>query len=212
MTLAEQLQLADQLSRLDRRMMQPNELPGRYGRVITDLERLLRATQTAAVVAGGWAVWRHGYVGRVTDDVDVVIPQTNQGDLLEDAKLFGFEVLQTPPGVWPKLVHLATDIEVALMPEHAIPGTQSNPGPLPIRHPGRYGGIIERLRYVPLANLIELKLGAGRAKDIADCIELIKVNRTATDELHEALSELHPKLAEKFETLVRQADEEGERS
>ena len=51
--------------------MQPRELPGRYGRVIRDLERLLAATETQAVVAGGWAVWSHGYVGRVTQDVDI---------------------------------------------------------------------------------------------------------------------------------------------
>ncbi len=62
MTLLEQLELADRLLSLDsEKAMHPNELPGGYGRVVRDLERLLCMIHARAEVAGGWAVWHHGY-------------------------------------------------------------------------------------------------------------------------------------------------------
>jgi len=210
MSLIDQLTLADALLSPNQGvMMRPSELPGRYGRVIRDLERLVAATDIHAVVAGGWAVWRHGYVGRVTQDVDIVIPAVSQEVVLRVAPLFGFDVLPVREGMWPKLTHRETAIDVDLMPEAGIPGTTTRPGPVPIRHPSVYGGQAGELSFIGLAGLFELKLGAHRAKDVADLVELIKVNPAQLDEIRQQLEQAHPDYSAELNNLIRQAREES---
>ena len=46
-----------------------------------------------SVLAGGWAVWRHGYVGRVTEHVDIALPADRIDAFLRVAAVSGFEVL-----------------------------------------------------------------------------------------------------------------------
>ena len=198
----------------------PRDLPGRYGRVVRDLERLLQSTQTLAVVAGGWAVWRHGYVGRVTQDVDIVVPKDKLEELRSVANICGFDFFQPPEGRWPKLVHRQTQIDVDLLPESGVPGTQSHPAPIAIKHPSCYDAVQGRLEYISLGGLIELKLGASRAKDLADIIELIKVHhsRNPSDnpdvncddfsEITEYLASAHTSYATRFRELIQQAREE----
>jgi hypothetical protein len=204
------LTLADALLATDGgKIIQPRELPGRYGRVIRDLERLFVATDVHAVVAGGWAVWLHGYVGRVTQDVDIVIPAVSQEAVLQVAPMFGFDVLPVREGVWPKLTHRETDIDVDLMPEAGIPGTPTRPGPVPIRHPSVYGAKAGELSFIELSGLFELKLGSHRARDVADLVELIKVNPSQLDEIGQQLKQVHPDFSEELRHLIRQADEES---
>ena len=83
--LADQLALADVLCAGREHMLDPQDLPGRYGRVVHALDHILRAIGGEAVVAGGWAVWRHGYLGRVTQDVDIVVAAENLDELLRVA-------------------------------------------------------------------------------------------------------------------------------
>ena len=192
MSLTEQLTLADALLVTDGgKVMRPSELPGRYGRVIRDLERLVVATDVHAVVAGGWAVWRHGYVGRVTQDVDIVIPAVSQEVVLRVAPMFGFDVLPVREGMWPKLTHRETAIDVDLMPEAGIPGTPTRPATVPIRHPSVYGAKAGELSFIELSGLFELKLGAHRARDVADLVELIKVNPSQFFVLRSSLTKHH---------------------
>ncbi len=198
----------------------PRDLPGRYGRVVRDLERLLQSTQTLAVVAGGWAVWRHGYVGRVTQDVDIVVPKDKLEELRSVANICGFDFFQPPEGRWPKLVHRQTQIDVDLLPEMGVPGTPSHPAPIAIKHPAAYDAIQGRLEYISLGGLFELKLGASRAKDIADIIELIKVRHSRNHgdntnvkseellEITEYLASAHTSYAKRFLELIQQAREE----
>ena len=49
-------------------------------------------------MAGGWAVWRHGYLGRVTQDVDIVVPAARVDELLRVASVSGFEVVSDTAG------------------------------------------------------------------------------------------------------------------
>ena len=190
--------------------MRPSELPGRYGRVIRDLERLVAATDVPAVIAGGWAVWRHGYVGRVTQDVDIVIPAVSQEVVLRVASMFGFDVLPVREGMWPKLTHRETAIDIDLMPEAGIPGTPTRPGPVPIRHPSVYGAKAGELSFIELSGLFELKLGSHRARDVADIVELIKVNPAQLDEIRQQLEQVHPDYAAELTNLIRQAHEESD--
>ena len=127
-SLAGQLELADALRGKDA-MFDPQDLPGRYGRVIRALDRLLETIGCEAVVAGGWAVWRHGYVGRVTEDVDIVVPAANIEEFLRVASVSGFEVAAVPAGIWPKLRHRDSGVNVDILPERRYPRNVFPPRP-----------------------------------------------------------------------------------
>src|SRR2546428_1581593 len=99
--LKEQLELADELLAGKDRMLEPQDLPGRYGRVVRALDHLLEVVGCEAVVGGGWAVWRHGFQGRMTQDVDIVLAADRIEEFLRAAAVSGFEVPSQPAGRWP---------------------------------------------------------------------------------------------------------------
>lgn len=205
----EGFELAEQLRVMEPSATQPRDLPGRYGRVIRDLERLLIAADTVGVVVGGWAVWHHGFAGRVTEDVDVVVARDKIDTLLQLSDLCGFNGFTLVPGRWPKLGHRETAIVVDVLPEAEFPGTTARPGLVAIGHPLRYRAGLEALSYCSLAGLIELKLGAGRTKDAADIIELIKRNPLEISKIADHLRQLHSEYATRFTALVELARTEA---
>jgi len=209
--LADQLELADLLRAGRDRMLEPQDLPGRYGRVVRALDRLLDAIRTEAVVAGGWAVWRHGYLGRVTQDVDIVVPAGAIDELMRVAAVSGFEVVPARGGMWPKLRHKESDVGVDILPEGATPGTASNPAPTTIPHPSRLGAEIGRLKYIELAGLVELKLAAGRARDESDVVELILANPDRVHAVRQHLAAIHERYVERFDELAARAREQADR-
>jgi hypothetical protein len=209
--LAAQLELADSLHAGRDRMLQPQDLPGRYGRVVAALDHLLQAIGCEAVVAGGWAVWRHGYLGRVTQDVDIVVPVERIDELLRAAAVSGFEVLSAPPGRWPKLRHKESDVSVDLLPEGARPGTASKPAPTTIPHPSRLGARGTTLTYIDLTGLVELKLAAGRARDDSDIVELVCANPDQVDHIRRHLAGVHEHYVRRFDELVARAREQADR-
>jgi hypothetical protein len=208
--LTQQLQLADALLVGRDHMLEPQELPGRYGRVVQSLDRVLKACDCEAVVSGGWAVWRHGYVGRITQDIDIAVPSANIQGFLQAASVSGFDVLKQPQYRWPKLVHRETGIDVDLLPEGGRPGTASRPAPTTIPHPKSMGAIAGSLKYISLSSLIELKLAAGRLRDEADVVELARANQDCLDEVRRHLQAVHPQYAARFEELLAQLDESAD--
>ena len=205
--LTRQLELADILLEGRDRMLEPQDLPGRYGRVVRALDQVLHACDCESVVGGGWAVWRHGYVGRVTQDIDIAIPSDRIDDFIQAAAVSGFERLNQPEGRWPKLQHRETGIEVDILPEGGRPGTVSRPAPTTIPHPKTMGGIRRALKYIALPSLIELKLAAGRLRDEADIVELARENQNSLDEVRRHLKAVHPNYARRFDELLEQLDE-----
>ena len=207
-SLTQQLELADQLLAGRDRMLEPQDLPGRYGRVIRALDHLLKAVGGQAVVGGGWAVWRHGYLGRVTQDVDIVLGADLIEEFLRTASFSGFDVLPLQPGRWPKLVHKETGIKVDILPEGERPGTASRPAPTTLPHPSTLGAGGGTLRYITLAALIELKLAAGRARDESDIIELMRVNPDRIDAVRKHLAGVHADYVIAFDRLMERAREQ----
>ena len=205
--LIQQLQLADALLAGRSRMLEPQDLPGRYGRAVRAVDQVLSACNCEAVVSGGWAVWRHGYVGRVTQDIDIALPMASVEDFLRAASVSGFEVLAQPEGRWPKLCHRETGIEVDILPEGGQPGTASRPAPTTIPHPKAMGALRGMLKYISLPSLIELKLAAGRLRDEADVVELVRENQGQIGELRRHLEAAHPQYASRFDELLEQLDE-----
>jgi hypothetical protein len=210
-SLAAQLELTDSLRAGKDTMFNPQDLPGRYGRVIQSLDHLLESVRCPAVVAGGWAVWRHGYLGRVTQDVDIVVPAACVEELLRVAAVSGFEVASTPAGVWPKLHHKESGISVDILPEGATPGTPSKPAPTTIPHPSRLGARGTRLSYVDLPGLVELKLAAGRARDESDVVELLRANLDRVDAVREHLSRVNAIYVAQLDELLARAREQTDR-
>jgi hypothetical protein len=168
---------------------------------------VLHACDCESVGGGGWAVWRHGYVGRVTQDVDIAIPQNRLDEFLKAASVSGFEVLKQQPGRWPKLTHKETGIEVDVLPEGGRPGTPSRPAPTTIPHPKLMGAARESLRYMSLVRLVELKLAAAPLRDEADVLELTRENPDQVDDIREHLKSDHPQYAARFEELLTQLDD-----
>jgi hypothetical protein len=207
--LTEQLQLADQLHSGRENMFEPQDLPGRYGRVVKSLDHVLLAIQCPAVVGGGWAVWRHGYLGRVTQGIDIVLPADKVDQFLQAASLSGFEILEVPAGRWPKTIHRETDILVDLLPEGERPGTPSHPAPTTIPHPTEMGALGTALKYIQLASLIELKLAASRSQDEADVIKLIQANPAEADKIRRHLAQVHQDYLAQFEQLAQRARDEA---
>ncbi len=209
--IAEHLELAEVLCAGRDRMLEPQDLPGRYGRVVRALDRILEAVHAEAVVAGGWAVWRHGYLGRVTQDVDVVVPAAVVDELLRAAAVSGFEVVPRGAGTWPRLRHKESDVRVDLLPEGATPGTPSEPAPTTIPHPSRLGAGAGPLRYSHLPGLIELKLAAGRARDQSDVVELVLANFDQVEDIREHLRGVHERYLAAFDELVARARRQTDR-
>jgi hypothetical protein len=207
-SLSEQLALAEALRIERKNMHEPQDLPGRFGRVIKAIDRLLATMNASAVVGGGWAVWHHGYVGRVTQDVDIVLGADQVSEFLRIAAVAGFDVLPVPAGRWPKLIHRETQIAVDILPEGERPGTPSHPAPTTLPHPSRLGASGSSLRYIALPALIELKLAAGRARDESDVVELVRANATQVDAIRRHLALIHPDYAATFDRLVQRAADE----
>ena len=207
--LREQVGVSEQLWSGRDSMLDPQDLPGRYGRVVSSIDHLLGTLECPAVLAGGWAVWRHGYYGRMTQDLDIVLPADRIEEFLMASSMCGFQVLTPPEGRWPKIVHKETGIQVDILPEGERPGTAARPAPTTIPHPEIMGATGATLRYVALSPLVELKLAAGRGRDEADVIELLRVNQDQTESIRHHLESVHPDYVGKFDQLLARAREEN---
>jgi len=192
-------------------MPTPQDLPGRYGRVVRAVDHLLEFMQCPSVLAGGWAVWHHGFVGRVTQDIDIVLPADRIDEFMRLAGLSGFEVLPQPEGRWPKARHKDTDVKVDILPEDAQPGTAAKLAPTRIRHPLAMGSHGSSLVYASLPALVELKIAAGRIGDEHDVVELIRANPDEVAVIRGHLASIHAEYVQKFDALVQLADSQHER-
>jgi hypothetical protein len=210
-TLRQQIELSELLQAGRDAMIEPQDLPGRFGRVIADIDRVLAAMDCPCVLAGGWAVWRHGYAARVTRDIDIVLPRDRVDEFLRVAGVSGFDVLTATAGRWPKVEHRQTQITVDILPEGERPGTAARPAPTMIPSPTELGGLAGALRYIDLARLIELKFAAGRPRDLADVVELIRSNPKRCDAIRRHLADVHADYAASFDQLREQADDADDR-
>jgi hypothetical protein len=206
--LTEQLELADQLLAGRDHMYNPQDLPGRYGRVVRVVDHLLQVIQVEAVLGGGWAVWRHGYVGRVTQDIDIALPAAGIDEFLRVAAVSGFEILPRQEGRWPKLKHNDTGVKVDILPEGARPGTAEKLAPTTIPPPSAMGAVGWTLSYMNLNSLIELKIAAGRARDEADVVELLRVNADQVEAIRQHLVTVHSEYVSAFDRLLQRAQKQ----
>ena len=153
------------------------------------LDRLLRQGGFAYSFIGGYAVQQHGYP-RFTQDVDLVVRE--RGAVRQYLLASGhFKPVQ---GSGMTIVDRELGTYVDLLPAGRADTVMGVPYPEP-RSPRR------GLSFVSLAELIALKLSAGRLKDDADVAELIKANELGP----EFEQELPAGLCEKYRTILAKA-------
>ena len=141
----------------------------------------------------------------MTQDIDIVLPAERIEAFLRAAAVSGFQVVPSTSGRWPKVAHKEPGIQVDILPEGQRPGTPPDFAPTTIPRPSALGAAGPTLRFTSLPALIELKLAAGRLKDQADVVELIRANGQQIDNIRERLTRVHAMYLAEFDRLIGQA-------
>lgn len=183
----------------------PTRASGPHGRVLRDVERVLKAIHAKAAIVGGLAVIHHGYQ-RYTRDVDLVIAAAAVPEFLRVATVSGFRVAKKDRYGWHQLIHKETGMDLYLVPQ----GKPGKRAASEIPSPEQLGVRSGTLGFASLPRLIELKLLAGRLKDLADVVELVKSNRSQRTRIREHLARVHPRLAVEFDRLAARAQAESD--
>ncbi len=127
------------------------------------------------VVAGGMALYRHGY-RRFTEDVDLLV--TREGLQAIHAALEGLGYVHVFKGS-KKLRDTVTGVQIDFLIAGDFPG-DGKPSPVPFPDPSTVGVDIGGTQVIALPRLVELKIasgltgGVGRMKDLTDVVEVIK--------------------------------------
>jgi hypothetical protein len=154
--------------------------------------QMLRAAGVPHALAGGLAVGAYGYP-RTTDDVDFLV-----GDEAFVIHAGGLVTLKVP------LIAVG-DIRVDLV---SIEESKGEGGLL--RPAVEAPPVSEQIPIVPLATLVYMKLKAGRQKDLADLVELLKRGKIDSDAIDRYLQpgalDLKPKWERVKEAAAKEED------
>jgi hypothetical protein len=96
--LTEQIELSQQLRAGRGFMLQPQDLPGAFGRAIKAIDHVLGAMNCESVMAGGWAVWYYGFPERLTQDIDIVLAADRVEEFLRVAAVPRMKRRRQPGG------------------------------------------------------------------------------------------------------------------
>jgi len=141
----------------------------------------LREAGIPHALAGGLAVGAHGYP-RTTDDVDFLV-----GDAAFVKHAGGLVTLKVP------LIAVGgVRVDFVSVEESEDEGTK-------LRAAVERPPVSEEVPIVPLTALIHMKLKAGRQKDLADVVELLKRGEVDIDLIDQYLAENAPSLTRKWE-------------
>jgi hypothetical protein len=138
------------------------------------MRRAARRLEKAGVpyaVVGGMAVNAHRYQ-RTTGDVDFLL--TPEG-FEEFRKRFVGKNYATVPGRPMRFMDRTNRITLDILVTGLFPGS-GEPGPIAYPDPSEVSETIEKVRFVDLVTLVQLKLAARRYRDFGDVVELIRFN------------------------------------
>ena len=129
-------------------------------------------------VVGGMALAAHRFV-RATVDVDLLVTAEGLSALHRELEGLGY----VPPFAGSKnLRDTATGVRVEFLVTGQFPG-DGKPKPVAFPDPAQTSVVIEGIRYLGLASLVELKLASGmtggvaRLKDFSDVVSLIQTRQ-----------------------------------
>jgi hypothetical protein len=134
------------------------------------VEKLEGANIPYAIV-GGMAVNAHRY-RRTTADVDVLL--TPEG-FAAFRQLFVEADYETIPARKRRFLDRTNRVNIDVLVTGLFPGS-GKPGPIAYPDPADVNEIIDDIRFVNLATLVQLKLAARRHRDFGDVVELIRFN------------------------------------
>lgn len=178
-------------------------LEGR-GAVHETLRRLTRRLEELGIpyaLAGGMALFAHGYQ-RFTDDIDLLVTRESLQRIHQ--KLDGLGYVR-PFEKSKNLRDAESKVKIEFLLTGDYPG-DGKPKPVAFPDPKDAVQIIEGMHVLSLPKLVELKLASGmtavgRAKDIADVQELIKLLKLPRD-LSSSLNEfVRPTFVELWDQL-----------
>ncbi len=149
------------------------EKEGPVFRTLRKLTRRLDDANIPYAVAGGMALYLHGYQ-RFTDDVDVLVTREALAEIHRRLEGLGY----VAPFVGSKNLRDAeTGVRVEFLVAGGYPG-DGKPKPVSFPDPVGVSESVDGVRCLRLATLVELKLASGtvpgRRKDLADVQELIR--------------------------------------
>ena len=171
----------------------------RFSRALADLQRLAETEAIPIAIVGGLAAIHYGYPA-ATQDIDIAIGRLELARFLDSAPKFGFQVVWRADSGWHTLTH--GDVEINVVPEG---GKARKDSPTTIPAPAEMG--IERgLGYASLPAWIELKISAGRQKDRAHVVEVLKKTSDAdVNSARIAITAVNGNYAVTFEQLLEDA-------
>jgi hypothetical protein len=160
------------------------------------LARRLDELEIPYAIAGAMALFFHGY-RRFTEDVDILVTRDSLNRIHQELEGFGY----VPPFAGSKNLRDAeTGVRIDFIVAGGYPG-DGKPKPISFPDPSTTFEVIDGIRVVGLAKLIELKLASGtatgRLKDHADVQELIKalgLSQTMADSLDLSVRDIYLKL------------------
>lgn len=144
-------------------------------------EKLEQANIPYAIV-GGMAVNAHRHE-RTTKDVDFLLTSDGLDAFIQQYVHKDFDPV---PGRPRRFVDRDNGVTFDVLVTGLFPGS-GRPGPFAYPDPAAVSEVIEKLRVVDLATLIQLKLAARRYQDFADVVNLIAGNNldeSFQDKLH----------------------------
>jgi len=147
------------------------------GEVYATLRRIsarLTDLKIPYAVVGGLAIFHHG-VRRFTEDVDLLVTREGLAEIHRTLEGLGYVAPFTGSK---NLRDTQSGVKIEFLVTGAFPG-DGKPKPVAFPDPAQTAFEHEGIRFIRLEPLIELKLasgmtGAGRQKDLADVVALIK--------------------------------------
>jgi hypothetical protein len=162
--------------------------------------RLERANISYAVV-GGMAVFAHRH-RRATNDVNVLLTPEGFAAFREKFVPKNYESVPNRPR---RFVDRTSKVSIDILVTGRFPGS-GKPGPIAYPDPGVVSETIERVRFLDLPTLVQLKLAARRYQDFADVVHLIRAH-----DLDETFAErLHPSVRRDYIECLEEKRREDE--
>ncbi|HEY2787693.1 MAG TPA: hypothetical protein VGJ05_22235 [Fimbriiglobus sp.] len=176
-------------------------------RTMEKLAAKLKELQVPYAVAGGMALFQHGF-RRFTEDVDLLVTAEGLKRIHDSLEGLGY----LPPFQGSKnLRDTETGVRIEFLVSGGFPG-DGKPKPVSFPDPADVGIDIDGISCLKLPSLVELKLASGtaawRLKDLGDVQEMIRM----FDLPVEFADQLNPSVQESFRLLwtqVHSAPPEG---
>jgi hypothetical protein len=168
------------------------------------MRRLVRRLERAGIphaIMGGMAVFAHGHE-RMTNDVDVLL--TRKG-IEEFRRLFVPKYYLQDSKRSRRFVDKKDGVTVDILLTGLYPG-RGEPGPIAFPDPELVRERIDKIHYIDLTTLVQLKLAARRHQDFADVVSLIDLHNL--DESF--LDRLHPSVRRDFIECLEEKRREDE--